>query len=155
MSGPSGLCAIFLDANVLRFAIFEQPALTKQTVRWGNCDITLEVAIAPVPSRARFEGREAWLQYEIDCLPRLGELVRLGRYRPYINTELDFELAWLPFGALISSDLSAFRGVRFWKAPDPFPYSRIVASSSHTRGELDVLREHVFAADFDQRFNDT
>jgi hypothetical protein len=88
---------------------------------------------------------------EIDCIPQLAELIRLGRFEPYINTEVDFEFAWLE---LISSELSFFHGVSLRKLLDPFSYSRIVASSYHTGKELDELREHVFAADFDQRFNE-
>ena len=39
------------------------------------------------------------------------------------------------------------------RVPDPGFYSRIVASSYHTGKDLDELRQHLFAADFDQRFN--
>src|SRR5207248_592647 len=98
--------SIFLDTQVLRFAVSEQPAIKKQTVRWGDLTITRDVATVPVPSRTRREGNEALLQYEIDSIPQLAELVRLGRFEPYINNEVDFELAWLELGAPIISELS-------------------------------------------------
>jgi hypothetical protein len=154
MSGPSSSSTIFLDAQVLRFAVFEKPAMTKQTVRWGDLTITQDVAGVPVPSRTRREGNEALLQYEIDCIPKLAELTRLGRFEPYINTEVDFEIAWLDLGALINTELSFFHGITLRKVPDPFPYGRIVASSHHTVKELDELRQHIFATDFDERFNE-
>ena len=103
---------------------------------------------------SRVEGNEALLQYEIDCLPKLAELIRLGRFEPYIDTEVDFELAWLDLGALINTELSFFHGITLRKVPDPFPYGHIVASSHHTVKELDELRQHIFATDFDERFNE-
>lgn len=151
-SGLTSLCAVFRDANVLQDAVLEKPVITKQTVRlgkhWGN--YTHDVAIT-VPSYAR---RKGWIQYEIDSLPRLAELVRLGQFEPYINTELDFELAGSDSGGLVTSELSFFHGISLRKVPDPFCYSRIVASSHHTSKELSELRDQVFATTFDQRFNE-
>jgi hypothetical protein len=149
---PSAPCAIFLDANVLQDAVFEKPVITKQTFRlgmpWG--DFTHDVAIT-VPSYGR---REGWLQYEIDCLPRLAEQVRLGRFAPYISTELDFELAESDSGAFVTSALSFFHGISLRKVPDPFRHGRIVASSHQPGKEFSELRNHMFATNIDQRFNE-
>ena len=140
---------IFLDAMILRFAVAEEPAITKQTMRWGDRDITLDVS-ATVP-RPRLQG---WIQYEIDCLPRIAEFVRCGQLEPCINNELRLEVACLKFGGLVVSELSVFHGIRFRSLNDPFPYSRVVASALHSSTEVDDMRESVFASDFDRRFND-
>ena len=149
---PRSSRSIFLDANILQNAVFEKPVITKRTFRlgepWG--DYTHEVATT-VPSYAR---RKGWLQYEIDSLPRLAELLRAGRFEAYINAELDFELTESDSGAFVTSELSVFHGVALRKVPAPFFYGRIVASSSQTREELSELRDHVFATNCDQRFNE-
>jgi hypothetical protein len=145
----TSMITIFLDAMILRFAVAEEPATTKQTIRWGDCDVTLD--ISTTAPRTRLEG---WIQYEIDCLPQIAELVRCGQLEPCINNELRLEVACLKFGGLVASELSVFHGIRFRALHNPFPYSRIVASAHHSSKELDDMRESVFASDFDRRFND-
>jgi hypothetical protein len=112
--------------------------------------ITVDVPANPVSSRAQFEGNKAWLQYEINALPRIAELARMGRFELCINTEVDFELAWLP---PVIPELSVFNGLCLRRIPDPFFYGRIVASPYLACKELDDLRQKIFAARFDERFN--
>lgn len=140
---------IFLDAMILRYAIADEPATTKQTVRWGDRNFNLNVASTTPRPR-----REDWIQDEIDCLPQVAEFVRCGQLELCINNELRWEVANLKFGGLVYSELSVFHGIQARTLPDPFPYSRIVASAYHTNEELDKLREAIFATDYDQRFCD-
>jgi hypothetical protein len=146
MSDP---CTIFLDANILQYAFMERLETKKHTIKWGNRATTLDLATTPVPYHPQ---REEWLQYEVDSLPKIAELVRLGRFELYISTEIDLE-ADFEFAAC--SELSVFHGIPFRKLLAPFKYGRIIASSSNTQEEIRERRDSLFGtADLDPRFDE-
>ncbi len=134
---------------ILRFAVAEEPSLRKQTVLWGDRDVSADIATT-IP-RAR---REDWLQYEIDYLPQIANLIREGRIEACVTAELRLEVACLKFGGLVTTEYSIFHGLHIRALPPPFPYQRIVASAFHTSEELDSLRESVLRTNFDKRFNE-
>src|SRR6059036_3290950 len=114
---------VLIDASVLSHAVCLRRSQEIRTIEWGGASHAWSTSVLePKPAEP------AWLQEQINALPRIAAFARGGRLQLFTSPELDFELWEGPPDAMRRTPLSLFEGVELHRAPAPFNYTRVVAS---------------------------
>jgi len=132
---------VLVDTSLLSHAVRLRRAQEARTVEWGGASHPWSAwVLQPKPAEP------AWLQEQIDALPRIASFAREGRLQLFTSPELDFELWEGPPDAMRRTPLSLFEGVELHRAPAPFNYTRVVASYMDKKSDAKARRKQFFAS---------
>lgn len=132
---------VLVDASVLSHAVRLRRAQQARTVEWGGGTYAWSASVLE-----RKPAERAWLQAQIDAIPRIAAVAQGGSIELFTSPELDFELWEGPLDAMRRTALSLFQGVDLRRAPAPFTYSRLLVSYTDKPGDAKARRKQFLFA---------